>query len=65
MIAYKLSRFSILHYYQKFILEVVMVIKRFEEMKVWQDARVLTKSIYDATSIWKFSKDFGLRDQIQ
>jgi four helix bundle protein len=42
-----------------------MVIKRFEEMKVWQDARVLTKSIYDATSIGKFSKDFGLRDQIQ
>ena len=42
-----------------------MVIKRFEEMKMWQDARVLTKRIYDATAVGKFSKDFGLRDQIQ
>ncbi len=34
-------------------------------MKVWQDARVLTKNIYNTTTVGKFSKDFGLRDQIQ
>ena len=42
-----------------------MLIKRFEDMKVWQDARILTKNIYDASNVGKFSKDFGLRDQIQ
>jgi hypothetical protein len=63
MIGYKLSRFSILHYFQEIILEVVMIIKRFEELKVWQDARMLTKSIYSITSTGKFSKDYGLRDQ--
>ena len=42
-----------------------MLIKRFEEMKVWQDARVLTKNIYNVSSMGKLSKDFGLRDQIQ
>ncbi len=42
-----------------------MVIKRFEEIKVWQDARVLTKHIYDISKVGLFSKDYGLRDQIQ
>lgn len=42
-----------------------MLIKRFEDMKVWQDARILTKNIYGASNVGKFSKDFGLRDQIQ
>lgn len=34
-------------------------------MKVWQDARVMVKNIYDITSVGKFSKDYGLKDQIQ
>ena len=42
-----------------------MAIQRFEEMKVWQDARVLTKNIYSLTKNKYFIKDFGLRDQIQ
>lgn len=42
-----------------------MSIERFEEMKVWQDARMLTKSIYDLTQSKPFSSDFGLRDQTQ
>lgn len=42
-----------------------MVIKRFEEMKVWQDARFLTKGIYTISSTGRFSKDYGLKDQIQ
>ena len=39
--------------------------KRFEEMNVWQDARSLTSEIYGATARAPFSRDFGLRDQIQ
>lgn len=39
--------------------------KRFEEIKVWQKARELTKEIYRISSSEKFSKDFGLRDQIR
>ena len=42
-----------------------MSIKRFEEMKVWQDARSFTKFIYEMTAISQFRKDFGLKDQIQ
>ena len=42
-----------------------MTIKRFEEMKVWQDARMLTKTIYEITDNRRFNKDFGLKDQIQ
>jgi len=42
-----------------------MKIQKFEDMKVWQDARELVNQIYKSTSGQKFSKDFGLRDQIQ
>lgn len=42
-----------------------MKFKRFEEMNVWQDARILTKNIYRLTSNTKFRRDFGLKDQIQ
>lgn len=37
-----------------------MAIQRFEEMKVWQDARVLTKNIYSLTKNKYFIKDFWL-----
>ena len=40
-------------------------IKRFEEIKVWQEARELAKMVYNATSQGGFAKDFGLRDQSQ
>jgi len=42
-----------------------MKIQNFEDMKVWQDARELVNQIYKSSSGQKFSKDFGLRDQIQ
>ena len=42
-----------------------MKIQKFEDMKVWQDARTFVNQIYTSTSNQKFSKDFGLRDQIQ
>ena len=42
-----------------------MKIQKFEDMKVWQDAREFVKQIYKCTANQKFKKDFGLRDQIQ
>jgi four helix bundle protein len=40
-------------------------IQRFEDLKVWQSARVLVNQIYDASKDGPFARDFGLRDQIQ
>ena len=40
-------------------------ISRFEDIEAWQDARKLVKKIYDVTRDGPFSRDFGLRDQIQ
>ena len=42
-----------------------MAIKRFEEIEAWQEARKLTQLVYKATKSSEFSKDFGLKDQIQ
>ena len=39
--------------------------RRFEELDAWRDARVLARRVYEATSLGRFSKDFGLKDQIQ
>jgi four helix bundle protein len=36
---------------------------RFEDILAWQKARLITKSIYNATANGAFAKDFGLRDQ--
>jgi len=40
-------------------------VARFEDLIAWQKARELTKQIYLLTRKEKFSRDFGLRDQIQ
>ncbi|MGB1250538.1 MAG: four helix bundle protein [Candidatus Promineifilaceae bacterium] len=40
-------------------------IKQFEDLIAWQKARLLTRKIYDVTRMGDFSKDFGLRNQIQ
>ena len=42
-----------------------MKIKRFEEIEAWQLARELTRKVYSLTKKPKFSKDFGLKGQIQ
>jgi four helix bundle protein len=42
-----------------------MKIVRFEDLECWKEARVLTKRIHALSTREKFSKDFGLRDQIQ
>ena len=39
-------------------------INNFEDLKVWQKARDLCKHIFAAKLADKFSKDFGLKDQI-
>ncbi|PIW70482.1 MAG: hypothetical protein COW08_01610 [Ignavibacteriales bacterium CG12_big_fil_rev_8_21_14_0_65_30_8] len=42
-----------------------MKITRFEDIEAWKEARQLTLNIYKLTKAQNFSKDFGLRDQIQ
>ena len=39
--------------------------KNFEDLEIWKDARALTRGIYQLTGDSRFSKDFGLRDQIR
>jgi four helix bundle protein len=40
-------------------------IVRFEDLECWREARILMKLIYQTTNTPPFSKDFGLKDQIQ
>ena len=40
-------------------------ITKFEDLIAWQEARTLVKMVYKLTSDGSFSKDFGMRDQIQ
>ncbi len=42
-----------------------MRVKRFEDLVAWQKARDLTKQIYLLTGNGAFSRDFGLRGQIE
>ena len=39
--------------------------ERFEDIEAWQRARQLARQVYAATRTGQFSRDFGLRDQIQ
>ncbi|KHE94224.1 MAG: four helix bundle protein [Candidatus Scalindua rubra] len=41
-----------------------MKITRFEDIESWQMARELTRQVYNISKSQKFSKDFGLKDQI-
>jgi four helix bundle protein len=40
-------------------------IERFEDIDAWKAARELTRHVYAVTREGSFSKDYGLRDQIQ
>ena len=42
-----------------------MKIQKFEELNIWKLSLDITKEIYDITAKGKFSRDFGLRDQIR
>ncbi len=39
-------------------------IKKFEDLKVWQKARVLCQYVFEIIEYPKFSKDYKLKDQI-
>jgi len=41
------------------------LITRFEDIHAWQEARLLTRQVYELASKAPFARDFGLRDQIQ
>jgi four helix bundle protein len=41
------------------------IIQRFEDIQAWQEARTLVKLIYQLTSKEKYSRDYGMRDQIR
>lgn len=41
------------------------LIKRFEDILAWQEARKLVRELYGITQAGAFAKDFGLRAQIQ
>jgi four helix bundle protein len=40
-------------------------VERFEELVAWQNARELTRRIYEVSRQGAFSKDYGLANQIQ
>jgi four helix bundle protein len=42
-----------------------MVVQKFEDLVAWQKARLLTKRIYLLTASEVFSRDYGLKGQIQ
>ncbi len=42
-----------------------MLIKKFEDIEAWKEARILVNIVYDLTSKLNFKKDFGLKEQIQ
>jgi four helix bundle protein len=42
-----------------------MKIERFEDIEAWQLARELTQKVYSVTENPKFTKDYGLKRQIQ
>ena len=42
-----------------------MLIKRFEDSLVWQEARKLMNAVYDMTDAKVFRKDYSLSDQLR
>lgn len=40
-------------------------VERFEDLRCWQTARVLVKSVYEASNEGLMSKDFSFKDQIR
>ncbi|MBV9111162.1 MAG: four helix bundle protein [Gemmatimonadetes bacterium] len=42
-----------------------MKIQRFEDLEVWKKAKELAVAVYRAAEGGRFSRDFGLRDQIR
>ena len=43
----------------------MMMVKNFEDLEIWKEARCLTQEVYRLTRDSRFARDFSLRDQIQ
>ena len=43
----------------------MVLIRKFEDIVAWQEARKLVSSIYQLTNTGVLAKDYGMRDQIQ
>jgi four helix bundle protein len=41
------------------------LIQRFEDIEAWQQARTITKRIYELSGSGDFARDYGLKDQIR
>lgn len=41
------------------------IIKKFEKLECWKEARILVREVYALTQKPGFRKDFGLKDQVQ
>jgi hypothetical protein len=41
------------------------MIERSEDIEAWRMAREPTRLVYEKTSVGRFSRDFGLKDQIR
>jgi four helix bundle protein len=44
---------------------IMATVKRFEELELWQKARMFCRNIFRITNYVKFSQDFRLKDQIR
>jgi four helix bundle protein len=44
---------------------MMALIKKFEDIVAWQEARKLVARVYKITNTGALAKDYGLRDQIQ
>lgn len=42
-----------------------MTVKKFEDLKIWQEARILTRRIYEVTAKEPFRRDYELSDQMR
>jgi four helix bundle protein len=47
------------------MLRKAIKVTRFEDLEIWQQAKELSKIIFETTSKDSFSKDFRFRDQIR
>ncbi len=61
----KVETLSPENYVHKNISGGIITISKFEDIEAWQNARDLTKGIYEFCNEGRASKDFGYRDQVQ
>jgi four helix bundle protein len=40
-------------------------VESFENLEIWEQARAITNKVYDLSETGRFSRDFGLRDQMR